>query len=90
MLEDEIVNEIKPLIDNGELSAMQILWEQICETEFDRQIAWDYIFQKLYLHAALRKQHAICDWMDTVFETFDPVIQIALRHMFAYARHLRS
>lgn len=90
MIEDEIIREIKIMIDENDLMTMQILWEELSETNFERPLAWDYIFQKIYLHAALRKRDDICDWLDTLFEQFTPVIQIALRQMFAYARHLRS
>jgi hypothetical protein len=87
-IEDEIVRQIKPLINEGRLDELQILWEEIRETESD--LAWDYIFQKIYLHAALKKRHDICEWLDVLYEDFDPMIQIALRQMFAYARYLRS
>jgi len=89
-IEDEIIREIKPLIDDNHLTALQILWEEISESEFERELAWDYIFQKVYLHASLRKRHEICEWLDTLFESFNPMVKIALRQMFAYARHLRS
>jgi hypothetical protein len=89
-IEDEVIRQIKVLIDEGRLVELQILWEEISETEFDRDLAWDYIFQKVYLHAALKKRDDICEWLDGLFEEFNPMIQIALRQMFAYARYLRS
>ena len=88
-IEDELIQEIKPLIDDGNLTALEIAWEDYREnTDFGRELAWDYIFQKVYLHAALKKQHAICEWLDSIFLEFNPMLQIAMRHMFAYARYL--
>jgi hypothetical protein len=89
MLEDEIICEIKPLINSGNLEGMQILWEDYQDgVEFERPIAWDYVFQKVYLHAALKKQAAICQWLDSLYLTFNEMTQIAIRQMFPYARYL--
>jgi hypothetical protein len=88
-IEDELIREIKPLIDSGNLDALCILWEEYSEhTEFERDIAWDYVFQKIYLHAALKKQNEICSWLDTIYLQFNPMIQIAMRQMFSYAKYL--
>jgi len=87
-MEDELIREIKPLIETGNLTALQIMWEDYSEMEFDRPIAWDYVFQKIYLHAALKKQREICEWLDTIFLEFNPMTQIAMRQMFSYARYL--
>lgn len=88
-IEEQLIAEIKPYINRGNLDGLKEQWNEYRnDTEFERQIAWDFIFQKVYLHAALKKQKAICEWLDTVFTDFDPIQQIALRQMFAYARHL--
>lgn len=87
-LEEQIINEIKPFINKSDLNGLKEQWQDYSETDFDREIAWDFVFQKVYLHAALKKQKEICDWLDTIFTQFNPVIQVALRQMFSYARHL--
>jgi len=88
-IEEDLIRQIKPVIEEGNLYALQIAWEELSQnTEFDRPIAWDYVYQKIYIHAALKKQRSICQWMDELYVDFDPVIQIALRHVFPYARYL--
>lgn len=88
-LEDHLVSTIKPLINKGDLDLVKELWiEYSEETEFAREVAWDYVFQKVYIHAALKKQRPICEWLDTIFLKFDPIVQIGMRHTFAYARTL--
>jgi hypothetical protein len=88
-IEEQLVVEIKPYINKGNLDGLKEQWlEYRTETDFGREIAWDFVFQKIYLHAALKKQKAICDWLDTVFTEFDPIQQIALRQMFPYSRYL--
>lgn len=88
-LEDHIVRTIKPFIEKGDLGALQEIWAEYKDnTEFPRSVAWDYVFQKVYLHAALKKQRHLCTWLDEVFREFDPIVQIAMRQMFAYSRYL--
>jgi hypothetical protein len=89
LIEDQIVSELKLFINSGNLDNLKQQWKEYRdETEFDRVIAWDYIFQKIYIHAALKKQKLICDWLDIIYTEFDTIQQIALRQMFSYARHL--
>jgi len=88
-LEDHIVRTIKPYVEKGDLDNLQQIWTEYQEnTEFPRDIAWDYVFQKVYLHAALKKQAHLCTWMDDIFQGFDPIIQIGMRQTFSYARYL--
>jgi|UniRef100_A0A6C0BG55 hypothetical protein len=88
-IEDQIFIEVKPFINQGNVEGLQHLWNEYHnEIDWDTPIAWDYVFQKSYLHAALKKQKEICIWLDTLFPTFDPITQIALRQLFPYARYL--
>jgi hypothetical protein len=88
-IEQQLISEIKLYINNGNLEGLKEKWNEYCvETDFGREIAWDFVFHKIYLHAALKKQKTICNWLDTIFTLFDPIQQIALRQMFPYARHL--
>ncbi len=90
-IEEDIIKDIKPLINEGNLDELQRVWnEYFLETDFGRELAWDFIFQKVYLHAALKKQKEICEWLDILFTRFDPIQQIAMRQMFSYARHLMN
>jgi len=90
-LEDHIIAEIKQIINVGNLEDLKFYWVEFLqniEAEAEQKIAWDYIFQKIYIHAALKKQHVICEWLLTLYPLFDPITQIALKHVFPYARYL--
>ena len=88
-IEEQIISQIKPFINTGNLRGLKDLWvEYSSYTDFGKEVAWDFVFQKIYLHAALKKQKEICQWLDTIFTQLNPVTQVALRQMFAYARHL--
>jgi len=87
--EEQIISEIKPFINKGDLQGLKELWFEYSNyTDFGKEISWGFVFQKIYLHAALKKQKVICLWLDTIFTQLNPVTQITLRQMFAYARHL--
>ena len=88
-IEDQIISDIKPNINKGNLDGLKELWRQYKEDyDFGRELAWDYIFQKIYIHAALKKQKEICKWLDELFKEFDQIQQIAMRQMFSYARYI--
>ncbi len=86
--EEQLITEIKLFINKGNLEGLKEMWSEYSETDFGREIAWEFVFQKVYLHAALKKQKEICTWLDTIFLELNPIAQIALRQMFPYARHL--
>lgn len=89
MIEEQLITEIKLFINKGNLEGLKEQWHEYkFQTEFDCEVAWDYVFQKTYLHAALKLQKHICKWLDTIYTELDPIQQIALRQMFPYARHL--
>jgi len=87
-IEQQLISEIKPFVNNGNLDGLKKKLNEYKEIDFEREIAWEFIFQKIYLHAALKKQKHICEWLDTIFVEFDPIIKIGLRQMFSYANYL--
>ena len=88
--EDLIILEIKQYINEGDLNSIKRRWEQY-EKE-SRQtpghVAWDFVFQKIYIHACLKKKKDIVEWLDILFLKFSPIIKIALRQMFPYSKYL--
>jgi hypothetical protein len=87
-IEREVISEIKSYINGGDLDGLKTLWEEYQDTDFGRELAWEYIFEKIYLHAALKKQKPICSWLDILYQQLDPIQQMGLRQMFPYARYL--
>ncbi len=87
-MEDDIINELKPFINASKLYALQEKWAEYQETDFGRDIAWDYVFQKIYLHACLKKQTKIVEWLMEMYTLFNPVTQIAIRQVFHYGEFL--
>jgi hypothetical protein len=85
---DEFVSFFKKYIDDGSLEACQNYFQELKDTYDPVSIPWDYIFQKVYLHACLKKQKQIVDWLMLVFTELPPIQQIAVRQIFSYGRTL--
>lgn len=50
-----------------------------------------YIFQKVYLHACLKKNRHIAEWLrKECFAYLNPFEQMSIRQVFAYGNHLLS
>lgn len=81
---ENFIKHCKLLIEENNLECLQ---DYYLENK-DEQYAWEYAYQKIYLHACLKKKHTIAEWMKSLFETFDPIQQIALRQMFSYGKYL--
>lgn len=59
------------------------------DPELQGAMDWVFVFQKLYLHACLKRRSEAAEWLSTVgFQALDPIQQIAVRQVFAYGRVL--
>ena len=87
-INDSIIQECKTLINENNLYALQEYYKELQESEFDVKPDWPNIFQAIYIHACLKKRKEIVDWLVPLFQTFDPITQIAYRQVFFYGRYL--
>jgi hypothetical protein len=81
---DSFLKDCKQMVEKDNLEGLQEYYAEYSDENF----AWDYIYQKLYLHACLKKKRRIVAWLDSLYSSFDPIQQIALRQMFSYGRYL--
>lgn len=88
MIEDEVVLDVKLRVEKGDLDDLKELWNEYQNTDFGRELAWEYIFQKVYIHAALKKKQDICKWFETLYQSLDPIQKIGIRHTLSYAKYL--
>ena len=80
-----VLDDCKALVTAGDLKGLQ---EYYADVQSEVASNWQYLYQKVYLHACLKKKVEIVDWLTSLFPSFDPVSQIAMRQMFPYGRHL--
>lgn len=81
---ESFLREAKHLINENNLEALQVFYSEHSQENY----AWEYVYQKLYLHACLKKKREIVEWLKSLFPQFDPIQQIALRQMFSYGKYL--
>ena len=75
----------KTYINMNNLEELKIYIPSLFEYNYD----WPTLFQKVYLHACLKKKHDIAAWLQNeVYTIMDPIQQIAIRHVFPYGKHL--
>lgn len=89
----EIIAAVKERINHGDLENIQRIYLEILNTEYPTGLEPDigYLYHRLYLHACLKGQPTIADWLTTaLFNNMDPIQQIALRQIFPYGRLLLS
>jgi len=88
-IDKSILVEAKKYIDRGDLNEIQHYWVSLQESEFEQQPDWVYLFQKVYLHACLKKYRGIASWLqNNIFPQLDPIQQIAVRQVFSYGNYL--
>ena len=78
----------KSYVTDGNLAGLQAYYSEIQSMEYEYNPNWQYIYQQVYLHACLKKKRDIAEWLTSIFPSFDPVSQIALRQVFPYGRYL--
>ncbi len=81
---NDFIKDCKVLIEKDNLEGLQEMYNEMSGENY----AWEYIYQKLYLHACLKKKRRIVEWMNSLFQLMDPIQQIGLRQMFSYGKYL--
>jgi hypothetical protein len=81
---ESFIKHCKTLIEEENVEELMNVYQET-QTEV---WPWEYIYQKLYLHACLKKKTQVVDWMRPLFDQFDPIQQIGLRQMFSYGKYL--
>jgi len=87
-MEASLVQECKEYINANKIDEFKEFYQILQETEFEERIDWPNLYQKVYIHACLKKRQEIADWLTTLFPLFDPITQIAFRQVFFYGRFL--
>ncbi len=89
-MELSIISELKVFINDGNCEGFIDLWKELNnDTEFEKPVAWDYVFQKVYIHACLKKRVDISEYLEKeVYVNMEELYKIALRTVFPYGKSL--
>ena len=81
----DTIDICKKYIDDSNLEELQRFSYSLLEFSYD----WPYLFQKVYLHACLKKRADMAEWLHTcMYSKMDEIQQIALRQVFPYGKYL--
>lgn len=83
----ELVKDIKVFIENNDLLSIKEFYENLIVNTPDN-INWSFVYQKVYLHACLKKKHTIVEYLKTLFDSLPVMDQITIRQMFHYGDYL--
>ncbi len=73
----------KHWVERGDLASLQEAFATLGDVDIPT------LFHRIYLHACLKQQAGIAEWLENVvFPTLCPIQQIGLRHIFAYGHTL--
>lgn len=82
-----MIKRFKSYVEAEDLSGAQGFLSGLVLDSTDA-LAWDHIYQKVYIHACLKKKRAFVEWIMSLFEMLEPIEKIALRQTFAYGNYL--
>jgi hypothetical protein len=84
-----IIADMKDLVGKGNLEGLKEYYGIVLsELDESSHIAVDLVYKDVYLHACLKKQKPIVDWLLEVYETLDEITKVALKQLFPYGRYL--
>lgn len=83
---DDLIRVFKEFINKKDLEGFKSYLFEIQETY--ESLSWDYMFQKVYIHACLKKYQPVVDVLTEKYEELDPIHKISLRQIFAYGNYL--
>ena len=87
-MEVAVIRDCKALIEHSTLQALQTFFDEVKEEEDAHLIDWAYVWQKVYIHACLKKKRDMVSWLEEQFKELDPILCIAYRHTLNYGRHI--
>ncbi len=83
------LSDLKQMVERENLVGLQEYFAMVLTGELDSAADWDYLFQKVYLHACLKKKNVIAEWLEKeVFPQLPPIQAMAIRQVFPYGRYL--
>jgi hypothetical protein len=86
----DICFKCKDLINQNLIDELKDYIYFLIENANQRQIPTEYIFKQVYIHACLKKQPELAQWLkESVYDPYlDDIQKIGLRQMFSYCRYL--
>ena len=87
---NNIIKECKQMIEKENLHGLKEYYNNLNEKELfiSNFIAYEYIFQKIYIHACNYGNKEILEWLIEKYDEMDNIRKIGLRQLFFYGKYI--
>jgi uncharacterized protein YktB (UPF0637 family) len=87
---NNIIKECKKIIENENLQKLKEYYNTLDKHEIfiSNTIPYEYIFQKLFIHACNYGNKEIIEWLIEKYYEMDNIRKIALRQLFFYGKYI--
>ena len=87
-MQNNIINELKSLIKEDNLSELRLYYYEIINNSFDYSLNLQYIYKEILLYTCYEGSEQMLKYMLDLYELFDDISKIALRQIFFYCKYI--
>ena len=87
---NNIIRECKKMIKNENLQELEEYYNTLdkYQTFISNMVAYEYIFQKIFIHSCNYGNKEIIEWMFERYIEMDNIRKIGLRQLFYYGKYI--
>ena len=87
---NKIIKICKKMIESKNLDELKEYYNTLDKTQIfiSNTIAYEYIFQKIFIHACNYGNKEIIEWLFEKYNEMDNIRKIALRQLFYYGKYM--
>ena len=87
-MQNNIINELKSLIKEDNLSELRLYYYEIINNSFDYSLNLQYIYKEILLYTCYEGSEQMLEYMLDLYDLFDDISKIALRQIFFYCKYI--
>ena len=87
-MQNNIINELKSLIKEDNLSELRLYYYEIINNSFDYSLILQYIYKEILIYTCYEGSEQMLEYMLDLYDLFDDISKIALRQIFFYCKYI--
>ena len=87
-MQNNIINELKSLIKEDNISELRLYYYEITNNSFDYSLNLQYIYKEILLYTCYEGSEQMLKYMLDLYELLDDISKIALRQIFFYCKYI--
>lgn len=85
---DEVIDTFKHYIKHDMYTQIQDYYDEILTHKAEYRINYEYVFQKVYLFACIKRKEEVVKFMFDIYKTMSLLDRIGLRPTIIYGKYL--